>query len=289
MSRVLLTGANGVVGYPLSQYLSDADITFYRVSRALKDQENSVRWDMQNALDEPLIERLKVAEIDTLIHCSPIWLLPAHLQNLYSIGVRRIVAFSSSSVTSKQNSTDTEEQLLVKQLSKAEDAVAQFCNNQGIAYTIFRPSMIYGYARDQNITHIAKFIKRFGFMLLIGQANGLRQPVHADDLATASLTVLNNAASEGKTYYMAGETTLTYRAMVDAIFNGLNKRSIVVSLPLIIFRSALRVAALVGRFSYTAEMANRMNQDLVYDISPAQQDFLYSPQSFLTNPERDLP
>lgn len=296
MKGVLLTGANGVVGHPLSQHLQNAGITYFSVSRNHQTPDhlnsqttNVIQWDLRNSIELNLIDQLKLANVDTLIHCSPIWLLPSHLHDLLAIGVRRIIAFSSSSLMSKRNSNDTSDGVLVQQLSSAEEALKEFCDTQSIGLTIFRPSMIYGYGIDQNITHVAKFIKRYGFMVLTGKAHGLRQPVHADDLVKATFAVLDNSQTVGKTYVLAGATTLSYRDMVEAIFEGLNKRPKIISIPLVLFRLALKIAALMGRFSYTPEMANRMNQNLNYDISDANKDFSFSPQEFLSEPTRDLP
>jgi len=136
--------------------------------------------------------------------------------------------------------------------------------------------------------HIARFIKKWGVMLLAGPALGKRQPVHADDLVEVSLAVLNKSATFYKAYNLAGQEVLSYRAMVERIFLGLRKSPRIICLPLAPFRVALRLAAKLGRFSYTPEMADRMNQDLVYDISDAMRDFDYRPQEFLSQPERDL-
>ena len=290
MSSVLLTGANGVVGYPLCQRLELDRVSYHRVSRiADSGHVSELQWDLQQVPSEQLLSKLKSTNTDTVIHCAPIWLLPNHLKTLFDTGIRRIIAFSSSSIISKKNSNDVSEHRLVEQPSDAEEALKIFCGKREIALTIFRPSMIYGYSRDQNITHIAKFIQRYGFMLLVGQGNGLRQPVHADDLVEASLSILENPTSFGRTYVLAGAEILTYREMVERIFMGLNKRSRILSLPLVMFRLALKTAALFGRFSYTSEMADRMNQNLNYDIIAAQKDFSYAPQNFLSQPERDLP
>ena len=76
--------------------------------------------------------------------------------------------------------------------------------------------------------------------------------------------------------------------MVGRIFDGLGRRKRIISLPLILFRPALVVAAKFTRFSYTPEMADRMMQDLSYDISEAVRDFAYQPSAFLEQPKRDL-
>lgn len=291
MTSVLLTGVNGVVGHPLKARLLQDKFNVYCVSRTQKssDVNNAIYWDLQETISSQTLQQLTTAATDTLIHCAPIWLLPNHLNDLKAIGIRRIVVFSSSSVVSKRNSNDVSENQLVQQLSDSEDKLKQYCGEQDIALTIFRPSMIYGYCRDQNITHLAKFIKRYGFMFVVGQATGLRQPVHADDLVEASIKVFSNPTSFGKTYHLAGDEALTYKQMVERVFKGLNKHPRVISLPLTLFRLALKIAALSGRFSYTPEMADRMSQNLNYDNSAARTDFDYAPQTFLSRPERDLP
>ena len=290
MAGILITGANGVVGYPLRERLIRERVNYCSVSRRPTDvvDKNIVQWDLHLQIDDQVREQLLVAKLDTLIHCAPIWLLPNHLENLISLGIRRIVAFSSSSVISKQKSKDNSENQLVQQLIEGEEALKHICSDHNIAFTIFRPSMIYGYGRDQNVSHIANFIKKYGFMILVGQATGLRQPVHADDLVDASMTVLNESNTYNQTYHLAGAQVLSYRAMVEAIFVALQKRPKIISLPLPIFRLALKMAALFGRFSYTAEMADRMNSDLNYENSDAENDFSYAPQAFLSEPSRDL-
>ncbi len=63
-------------------------------------------------------------------------------------------------------------------------------NKQGVEWVILRPTLIYGHGRDKNITEIARFIRRFGFFPLLGKANGLRQPIHVEDVAEACFAAL---------------------------------------------------------------------------------------------------
>ena len=282
---ILVTGANGVVGQPLCQHLTVQGRAFKRVSRSKGD--NHVQWDLTQPLSAAQKQNLDGAKI--LIHCAPIWLLADHIETLYSLGVKRMVVFSSTSVLSKLSSNDQSEQLLVSQLAAGERSLTEFSKNNTLNVTILRPSMIYGYGRDQNVTHIANFIKKYRVMVLMGKANGLRQPVHSDDLVTACISVIDQPRSYSRSYNVAGSEVLSYRAMVERIFLGLKRKPFIISVPLPIFRIALRLASVFTTFSYTPEMANRMNQDLVYDNQPASDDFGYEPHGFLENPKRDLP
>ncbi len=282
---ILVTGANGVVGRPLVLKLAELNTNYLSVSR--KQLENHLQWDLGSDLNAE--QRAGLIGCTELLHCAPIWLLPRHLPVLYDRGVRRVVAFSSTSVISKRESSSPEEQCLVSRLSEAESDLKRFCSEHEVQLTILRPSMIYGYGQDQNVSHIARFIKRRGFMVLIGGAYGLRQPVHADDLVFAMLAVRDNRACFGKTYNLAGAEALTYREMVKRIFSGLNRRAKFILVPLWFLRIALRAARWFKVFDYTPEMADRMNQDLSYSNEAAEKDFSYHPQAFLVNPNRDLP
>ncbi len=52
-------------------------------------------------------------------------------------------------------------------------------------------------------------------------------------------------------------------------------------LPLPLLRGALAVASrLLGLGHATPDMADRMNEDLVFDLAPARRDFGYDPRPF---------
>jgi nucleoside-diphosphate-sugar epimerase len=282
---ILITGARGVVGAPLVERLAQDGVDFMAISRSSTEQ--SLQWDLSAPASVEQLSR--AAHAHTLIHTAPIWLLPQHVPLLANGKLTRIVAFSSTSVLSKLSSPNSAEQVLVRSLAQAEKSLTELCAQHGVALTILRPSLIYGYCRDQNVTKIARFIKKWRLMFLVGNASGKRQPVHADDLVQACLDCLQETKTEGQAYNLAGLEVMSYIEMVERIFAGLGVRPCIIRLPLSAFRWALMLAAKFTGFAYTAEMANRMNQDLVYDVDAAITDFSFSPQGFLQHPERDLP
>jgi nucleoside-diphosphate-sugar epimerase len=279
----LIAGARGVVGQPLCGALERIGHRVIRVSRSDASSENKLKWDMAN-------ESLPViGPIDAMVHCAPIWLLPDHLQSLADFGLKRLIAFSSSSILSKQNTQNPSEKMLVNLLRQGEQKTEAECNRLGIGLTIFRPSMIYGLGLDQNISRLARFIDRWGFAVVAGKADGLRQPVRSIDLVDAVIKVLYLPTTPGCVYTLAGSEALSYRDMLKRIFTALNKPTRIIGFPLPVYRFILRLAAVTGRFAYTAEMANRMNSNLAYDNAPAIADFGYTPSRFLQKPVHDLP
>jgi nucleoside-diphosphate-sugar epimerase len=94
--------------------------------------------------------------------------------------------------------------------------------------------------------------------------------------------VLNQPATFDKAYNVSGGETLSYRQMVERIFNSLDKPARFLILPAWLFRWAIRVMTLLpGRRQMTPEMAIRMNIDLCFDHADATRDFGFSPRLFL--------
>ena len=116
---------------------------------------------------------------------APIWVLPDYFALLEASGARRVVVLSSTSRFTKVGSGDTAENAVAAKLIESEAWVQAWAEEHGIEWVILRPTLIYGLGRDKNISEIARFIIRFGFFPLLGRAHGLRQPIHAQDVAAA--------------------------------------------------------------------------------------------------------
>jgi nucleoside-diphosphate-sugar epimerase len=218
----------------------------------------------------------------TLIHLAALPLLVPHLEALASMGLRRVVALSSTSVLTKRESPDAHERGLIRAIAEAEEMLAMRCGALGISWTIFRPTMVYGAGRDKNVSAIAEWVQRFRCFPLLGEGKGLRQPVHADDVAAACVAVLENPRTFDTRYELAGATVLSYRQMVEAIFRAAGLRPCVIRVPASVFRFGLRLARLLPRYRYlNSEMAYRMDRDMTFDWSQAKRDFDFSPRGFL--------
>jgi nucleoside-diphosphate-sugar epimerase len=82
-------------------------------------------------------------------------------------------------------------------------------------------------------------------------------------------------------YNISGHETLSYREMVGRVFDTLEKRRRFVRVPLWAFRGALGCARLLPRYRHlNLAMAQRMNEDMIFDNSSAARDFGFSPREF---------
>jgi len=212
---------------------------------------------------------------------APIWALAEHFGLLEALGARRVVVLSSTSRFTKDDSSDPEEQAVARRLAEAEARVQAWAENRGVEWVVLRPTLIYGLGRDKNITEIARFIRRFGFFPLFGKAQGLRQPIHVQDVADACLAALQAPDAANRAYNLSGGETLTYRDMVARIFAALGRRPRLLTVPLWVFSLAVTVLRRLPRYRHwSAAMAQRMNRDLAFDHGDAARDLDFEPRAF---------
>jgi nucleoside-diphosphate-sugar epimerase len=209
--------------------------------------------------------------------------------DLARVGVRRILAFGTTGRFYKGDSSDPREREHVRRIETAEGHLVELCDRYEIAWTLFRPTLVYGCGLDRSVMFIARCVRRFGFFPVVGDARGLRQPVHAEDVASACVAVLDKAKTFGKAYNLSGGSTLTYRQMVEAVFSQLRRPVRIFRMPLPVFRVIIAIAKLLpGLRGLSTEMATRMNTDMCFDHSEAASDFGFSPRPFVLD-ERALP
>jgi nucleoside-diphosphate-sugar epimerase len=215
--------------------------------------------------------------------------LPDYFALIEASGARRVVVLSSTSRFTKVGSGDLAEQATAAKLIDGEARLQAWAESRGIEWVILRPTLIYGIGRDKNISEIACFILRFGFFPVFGQAKGLRQPIHAEDVAGACLAALQGSDCRNQSYNISGGERLTYREMVARIFTALGRRPRVLTVPLWAFRLAVTMLRRLPRYrQWSSAMAERMNRDLVFDHTDAARDLGFTPRAFELTAE-DLP
>lgn len=272
---VLVTGATGQIGRFLLPRLVERGFQVHALSRNPPPDGGGIVWHRADLRAGPP----PAVEARRLLHLAHLALLPPLLPAC--AGLERVVAFGSTSVFSKQDSADAGERAVAAELAGAEQAVIAACEQAGIAWTLFRPTLIYGCGMDKNVTVIVDFVRRHGFFPIVGGGRGLRQPVHAGDLAEACLLALDAPASFNRAYNLSGGETLSYRGMVERVFERLGRTPRILPVPLPVFQALIRAASLLPRYRHlSAEMARRMNLDLCFDHGEARRDFGYAPRGF---------
>jgi nucleoside-diphosphate-sugar epimerase len=276
----IVTGATGLVGHFLVPRLVEGGWQIDALSRrpVPPGLPPDVRWHVH---DIAAVPSLPVERADVLFHAAPLWLAPPLVPALAARGLRRVVAFGSTSRFTKQDAASDASRAVARALADAEDRLAEPCAAHGVAWTVFRPTLVHGAGLDRNLSSMARTIRRFGLFPLAGHARGLRQPVHADDLARACLQAVDEPRTFGRAYDLPGGTTLTYRAMVEQLFVALGRRPRILTLPAPLLHAVLAAASSLPRLRHLSpDMADRMGSDQSFDGSEAARDFGYAPRPF---------
>lgn len=216
-----------------------------------------------------------------VVSLLPLWLLAQFLPRF--MGVKSIIAVSSTSRFSKAGSRDEKERITAASLERAESTILAWCQRSNVHGTLLRPTLIYDGLHDNNIARMARFIKRFRFLPLAAPAEGRRQPIHADDLAKAIFNALNNKAAYDKSFNVAGGEILTYRAMAERVFETLNMKPRLVMLPTEWLEKAFRWATNIGLLNeraFGSSIFRRMNEDLIFDVEEGLRLLKYEPRKF---------
>jgi len=130
-----------------------------------------------------------------LVSFAPIWLLAPFLRDIYTRqpqtleGLLGVIACSSSSFMTKRFAFNKEDRDLAINLSEAHYILRETCKSLGIPCQVLAPTLVYGSMngyRDKNISKIITIMRRVPIIFLPSES-GLRQPIHASQLAKVAL------------------------------------------------------------------------------------------------------
>ena len=269
-------GGSGQIGERVLQRLQVAGWRIEAWSRQARAPAPGLQWN-RGGLDEA---GPPPPSVGTIFSCGPL----DHFARWYEARpalAARVVAFGSTSIAVKAGSEDDAERDVARRLAEAETRLFDTAAARGVAATVLRPTLVYGAGRDATLTRIAAMARGPGLFVLPRSANGLRQPVHVEDLADAALAVLDPPETAGRSYALGGGEILRYDQMVARVLSALSPPPRLLRVPTPLFAVTLRAAHATGRLrGLTTAALQRMGDDLVFDLAPARQDFGYAPRAF---------
>lgn len=271
---ILVTGATGYTGPFVVEALLRAEERVRALVRRTSDAGIVQRAGAEVVVGDLEDERFVLDALDgaeAVVGVSHIRHAPTLVRACTVRGVTRGVFFSSTRLISKVPSST------VQEVIAGETAVIE----SKLHFTLLRPTMIYGPGDDRNVSRIRRHVQTHRFIPVFGSGERLQQPVFVRDVAQAVPRVLCRASTIRKTYVLAGPRPISYVDMIDAVAAAAGRWIVKVYLP--IWASAW-AAGVYERFSsaprITAEQVRRFNEDKVFDIGEARQDFGYDPVPF---------
>jgi len=286
MSPILLvTGANSDVGdFFLERIVKENRSVMATFRTNASDKKGAdVFWMSSEYFEKTPSEDMPL--FDHWVNLAPIWTTERFLEFFKRRFPKKIVALGSTSVDVKAVSDSSHEKNIVKMLKQGEEKLLDVANEHKIDSVILRPTLIYGGPRNKNVNLIALIVKWFKIFPIVGEANGKRQPVHADDVAAACHLSLNGSSVKG-IYSIAGAETLGFREMVVRIYESLDQTPRFLSCPQFLVKGVLSIASHIPIFKgLSPGLVARLQTDQVFSNSSAVERFGYSPRKF--QPKRE--
>ena len=226
----------------------------------------------------------------------PIWLLAPFLEQLAQHHPERLqdfrglIACSSSSALTKRFAANDFDRALVARLISSEDQLLATCRRLDVPCRILRPSLIYGQVGsygDRNLSRLLALMRRLPLVLLPSHS-GLRQPIHASQLAAVALELAQQMISPGlnpalpERIALGGDSEISYKAMLQALQQALPandpaRHCRICEIPNLLF--FLLAAPLLLRSPKAFEAVLRIGADLA-GFTPSHQLLNQPPQPF---------
>lgn len=249
---VVVFGGSSQIGHFLLPRLAARGAPVLAISRSPQAAIPGVRW-----IEGQLPDTVPALPAPTaIVSFGPLLPFARWLAGAAPAGAPRIVATSSMSAQSRAQSMVDAEREIVRQLQQGEAELAAACAALGCGWTVLRPTLVYGAGRDKSLTPLARRAMRTRVFPRPG-GRGLRQPVHADDIALAVLAALERPAN--RILMLGGGERLSAGEMFARVQRSLPVATLPVPLPAALLRLAGRLAPrLRGPLS-------RLDDDLVAD------------------------
>ncbi|MBA3426247.1 MAG: NAD-dependent epimerase/dehydratase family protein [Rubrobacteraceae bacterium] len=272
--RVLLTGATSLPGLTLLKRLLECghDVRCLMRSgspnlmRLKRECSEIVHGDAGN--EASLVRALP--GMDAVAHVAGLTFAPQVVAAMRRSGVDRLLAVGSTSVHSAY-----------EHRSGHRKEMEKVVRGSGLAWTVVRPTMIYGSELDRNMRHLLRFLDRFPIFPLFGDGTNLWQPVYHEDLARGMLAALERPEAVGRSYDLPGAAPLTYRDLVLTAAGALGRKPQILKLPLGPVRQALAFAERARLpLPVKSEQVLRLREDKAYPYDEAREELGYKPRPF---------
>lgn len=141
----------------------------------------------------------------------------------------------------------------------------EIVRGSGLAWTIFRPSLIFG-PKDAFVNMLAANLRLAPVMPTMGDGNYRLQPIHGADVARCYADALEKPETAGQTFELCGEDRLTYRELLDAIAEAMGKgHPWKPALPLSLMKPVIKALQGISAFPITLDQLQMLLEENICD------------------------
>jgi uncharacterized protein YbjT (DUF2867 family) len=215
--------------------------------------------------------RLAFAGADTLVNVASLafdWVGPI-VKTAEAAGIERAVAIGTTAMLTRLP-------VASKPLRERGERLVM---ESRLAWTILRPTMIYGTPADRNIARLVSFVARWPVVPVMAP-DALQQPVHVEDVADAVADALAAPATIGRAYNLSGRAPLSLAVMVREVAAALGRRRVFLRVPIAPISGAIALWNHLGGAPLTVEQIDRIAEDKNFEHREAAADFGFAPRTF---------
>jgi nucleoside-diphosphate-sugar epimerase len=274
MNRIAVIGATGEVGFRLVHALHAS----WRIVAIVRDPGKRdfspyPGVELRQVADIADIDQLSLAldGCDAIVNTGYIWFAEYIHQAVMKRGasIRHIVFTGSTGIFTRLPSPSA---------VRKREAEAFIQAQYRCAWTIIRPTMIYGHKDDRNISRLVKAVARYPVMPLIGHGNSLIQPVLIHDLIKAYRTALLNPKYFNKSYNIGGGKACSNRELIACAASSVGRRARLLPLPAALVHAGVALLSMVGLNPVSREQVDRFQENKQVDLSAFITDFEFVPR-----------
>ncbi len=282
--RIFVTGATGFVG----RFVLRALVAEGRLVRCLVRRGSEREWRGLEALErvEGDVRSPRSLE-DALSGCDAVIHLVGIIREFPNLGItfERLHHIATENVLSATAAAGVSRFIHMSALGARPGAPARYhrtkwaaeeaVRGSGMAWTIFRPSVIYGRG-DGFITKLADVVRRMPLVPVLGSGEHRLQPVPVEQVATAFARAVNRPATEKHTYEVGGPDAVSMVELVDLIGRAVARARVrKIHVPV---GAIAPLARILPRFPVTPDQLLMLEQDNTCDPTSFFRAFDLQPQ-----------
>jgi uncharacterized protein YbjT (DUF2867 family) len=154
---------------------------------------------------------------------------------------------------------------------RAKGLAERAIRESGIAYTIFRPSLVYG-PEDKVLNGFVKALKKIPVFPVPGTGRQKVQPVLVDDLAACVALALSGKGANGA-YDVGGPELMTFDEMIRTVMLAAGVRRPIVHVPEGLMRTVGALGEMLPTPVLSRDAVTFVTADNACDIEPLVRDF----------------
>ena len=206
----------------------------YKIHSFSRDEKKGYKLDLKDPDSFSIINN----EDFILISFAPIWHLAEFLHYLFHqrnsrlANLKGIIACSSSSALTKRFEFNNFDKKLAQNLLISERKIISIADKLNINCQIIRPTMIYGSFKEIKDNNICKilFIMKHLKIVLLPSNSGLRQPIHAYQLAEVvyflMMRLIKTKTKISNNFInLGGDIILNYHELLKSLKNSVGENN----------------------------------------------------------------